>query len=107
MPRSRLATLLSLAILSCSALIFVAALAYQYQTSREAILLETARNAKNLTLATAHKIEVILKGVEKIPLTLATCLETTPPHQGPLINLIRRSLARNPDIFGIAVAFEP
>ncbi len=107
MKNSGLATRLTIYILTFTALIFVAALTYNYWASKAAIMDDAVEDAKNLALATGNKIEVTLQGVEKIPRLLATILEEQPFSQPDLLRLLNRALANNPEIYGISVSFEP
>ncbi len=107
MKNSGLATRLTIFILACTALIFVATLTYNYTASKAAIMADAVEDAKNLALATGHKIETTLTGVEKIPRLLATIMEEQPFSQADLLRLINRALVNNPEIYGIAVSFEP
>ena len=64
--------------------------------------------ARNLTLSTVNRIDGILTGVEKTPLYLAVSLERQHDYsQAGIMLIIDDALAANPDIYGIAVAFEP
>lgn len=98
---------LTFLILVSTAIIFVAAFAYNYHSSKEAVMKQVTENAKNLTLSTASRIEVILRGVEKVPINLAGILEQYPCDQSDLIRLIQNAVAHNEEIFGSALAFEP
>jgi len=104
--RSLSAQLASLILVS-TAIIFVAAFAYNYHSSKEAVMKQVTENAKNLTLSTAGRIEVILRGVEKVPINLAGILEQYSYDQSDLIRLIQNAVAHNEEIFGSAIAFEP
>jgi len=107
MKKSSLATQLSLFILTGVAIVFLAALSLNYLESKRALMEDLAQDTKDLTLATAYEITTMLQGVEKVPLTLATFLEQAPLTQENLFQLIRQTLIKNPEIFGVAVAFEP
>jgi len=102
-----LAVKLSTFILASTAIIFVAALGYNYYSSKQTIMSEVSENAKNLTRATAYEIEVILHGAEKIPLNLAGIIGEYPYKRQDLFRLIKIALTANPEIFGAAIAFEP
>ena len=94
-------------ILTSTTIIFVAALSYNYYSSKQTIMSEVTENAKNLTQAAAYKIEVILHGAEKVPRNLAGIIEEYPYQRQDLLRLIRIALTTNPEIFGAAIAFEP
>ena len=107
MTKLSLAARLIILIGLATSIIFVAAFAYNYWTSRQTVMAEVDENARNLTMATAHEIEVILRGVEKVPLNLAAMLEVQGYSSQELTRLIQSSLVHNREIFGIAIAYEP
>jgi sigma-B regulation protein RsbU (phosphoserine phosphatase) len=107
MRNSSLATRLTIFILACTALIFIAALSYNYSASKATIMADAVEDAKNLALATGNKIEVTLQGVEKIPRVLADILDEQPARQEELLRLLNRALVHNPEIYGLGVFFEP
>jgi hypothetical protein len=81
MRNKGLATQLIFFVLSGAAIIFLTASAYNYYASKEGIIRRASENAQHLTLETVYRIEVIQRGVEKIPLNLAATLEHL-PYQG-------------------------
>ncbi|RJR24132.1 MAG: HAMP domain-containing protein [Desulfobacteraceae bacterium] len=107
MRNSSLAARLIFFILTGTAMIFVGVLSYNYYSSKAAIMGEAKEDAKNLALATGNKMEAILQGVERIPGTLALVLEGYQHRRDELVNLIKKTVRKNPEIYGIAVAFEP
>jgi len=104
---SGLATRLTIFILTSTAIIFVAALTYNYYSAKATIMTESVDDAKNLALATGNKIEALLNGVEKIPRTLATILEERSHDQQDLEWLVNFMVVNNPEIYGVAISFEP
>jgi sigma-B regulation protein RsbU (phosphoserine phosphatase) len=107
MKNSGLATRLIIFILTSTAIIFVAVLTYNYYSTKATIMADAVDDAKNLALATSHKIETTLQGVEKIPRLLADIMEEQPARREELLRLLNRALVHNPEIYGIGVAFEP
>jgi sigma-B regulation protein RsbU (phosphoserine phosphatase) len=102
-----LAAHLIIFILTSTTIIFVAVMAYNYYASKMAVMEEVAENARNLTMSTAYKIEVILRGVEKVPRNLAGIIEEYPYTREDLFRLIKNAIASNSEVFGVAIAFEP
>ena len=102
-----LATRLICYILPATAVIFLAAFTYSYYASKEGIIRAAAENAKHLTRATVYRIEVVLRGVEKIPLNLAATLEHLPYEGNDLVDLMQTAMIHNKELFGLGVAFEP
>ena len=105
--KNRVKQLLIVFILTSTTIIFVVALAYNYYASKMAVMEEVAENAKNLTMSTAYRIEVILRGVEKVPRNLAGIIEEYPYSSKDLFRLIKNAIASNDEVFGVAIAFEP
>jgi class 3 adenylate cyclase/HAMP domain-containing protein len=103
----RLCTRLSLSIIPVAAFVYLAALAYNHHLSRQALLQDLIQDARNISQGTAEKIARVLQGVEKVPRSLAVFLEEDFPMSGDLSRLLSGTLTENPEIFGMAVAFEP
>lgn len=102
-----LAFKLSLFILASTTIIFLAAFGYNYIESRNLVMKSVQKNAGNLALSTAHRIETILHGVDSAPRYLAASLEHVGYSRAELITQIENIVKLNPEIFGSAVAFEP
>ena len=107
MKNSSLASQLIVFILTSAALIFLAASAYSYYASKEGIIRRARESAQHLTRETVYQIEVILRGVEKIPLNLAASLEHVPCERENLVGLVQTAMVHNKELFGVGVAFEP
>ncbi|MEJ2672376.1 MAG: serine/threonine protein phosphatase, partial [Deltaproteobacteria bacterium] len=107
MKNRGLATQLIILILGSTAIIFVAAFAYNLVASKRAVMKEVAANARHLTLETNYRIEAVLKGVAKVPDNLAVAVENYPYKEADLLRLLKSTVANNKGIFGMAVAFEP
>ena len=102
-----LAFKLSLFILASTTVIFFVAFGYNYVETRYIVMKNVEQNAKNLTLATANQIEMILRGVDKSPRYLAQSLENISYSQPELLTQIEAVVSLNPEIFGSTVAYEP
>ena len=74
---------------------------------RRASSARASENARHLTLETVYRIEVILRGVEKIPLNLAATLEHVPCERDDLVRLLQTAMEHNKELFGLGIAFEP
>jgi sigma-B regulation protein RsbU (phosphoserine phosphatase) len=90
-----------------TACIFFAVFFYNYAISRQTVLKTVEDNTRYLTLATVHKIENTLLGIEKVPLYLAASLETQVYTRDMLRIWIENVLQTNPEIYGAMVAYEP
>ena len=107
MRNRSLATQLICFVLSGAAAIFLAASAYNYYASKEGIIRRASENARHLTLETVYRIEVILRGAEKVPLNLAATLEQVSCERDDLVQLLQTGMEHNKELFGMGVAFEP
>jgi len=88
-------------------MVFAMALAYSYSYSRTIILDEAEKNARNLTLSVARRIEQEFRAVEKLPEHLCAFLEAGPCDKDTMLRLVRRLVEENREVFGSVVAFEP
>ncbi|MBN1345577.1 MAG: SpoIIE family protein phosphatase [Phycisphaerae bacterium] len=99
--------LVSCVLISCAA-ILVMIVRHNYRTSRRMLVGEIETSAQNLSMATANRIEAVIRPVEKVPETLADllaqCGELT---ESRVKRFLRDVVASNPDIYGATVAFEP
>jgi len=98
---------LSSLILASATVIFIAAFGYDYIASRSLVLKYVEQNARSLTLATALRIENILKGVSEAPRHLASSLESMNFSRAELLRQVEKMAKINPDIYGSTAAFEP
>ncbi|MFW6323449.1 MAG: cache domain-containing protein, partial [Desulfovibrionales bacterium] len=109
-PRSRrkgLAFKLVLLILTTTSLIFAAAFASNYLSSKKLVLKKVESNARNLTRAKVNRIETVLRTVEQLPRFMARSLENQQIDQAALLASLSDMLVSSPDIFGTLAAFEP
>jgi len=107
MRNRSLAARLILLILAPTAIIFAAAFLYGYLASKAIVVQGVKENVEDLALATVYKVEIVLQSVEKIPLNLSYLLEKYSYSREDLVYLASNGVARNPEVFGIAIAFEP
>ncbi|MCX5889498.1 MAG: cache domain-containing protein [Deltaproteobacteria bacterium] len=107
MRNKSLATQLIVFVLSGAAAIFLAASAYNYYASKEGIIRRASENARHLTLETVYRIEVVLRGAEKVPLNLAATLEHVSCERDDLVQLLQTGMEHNKELFGLGIAFEP
>jgi len=98
---------LSFWILAGITLIFSVILAYNYFVSRRMILRNAETTTENLALSTVHRIDSVLGAVGKVPKNLAVFLEEFSYRGGDILSAIRIVVEKNPEIYGVAVAFEP
>jgi phosphoserine phosphatase RsbU/P len=107
MKNRGLAFKLTILILSSISIIFFLIFSYNYSVSRRIIVSNIEKNARNLSLATVNRIDMVLNAIEKVPENLAAFAEHTSHASSDYIDLIRMVVENNPEIFGAAIAFEP
>jgi class 3 adenylate cyclase len=105
--RSSILLKMALLVAGGTSIVFALVLLYSYRYSRQIILDESEKNARNLASSVARRLEQEFRAVEKIPGNLVCVLESTPLNQETLRGLLQCSVEHNPEIFGSAVAFEP
>ncbi len=102
-----IATKLILVITLCSALIFAVTLGYNYYQSRLVLEKELEKNARNLAMSLANRVERELVSVSKVTDGVARSLETANYSETQLHSLLQATLANNQEIYGAGVAYEP
>ena len=94
-------------VLAGTALTFLVLFAAGYLHSREMILAGVEKNARNLALRIAYRIESVLAPVEKLPDGLAAVLERIDMDESALAGVLRGMFDTNTHLFGAGVAFAP
>jgi sigma-B regulation protein RsbU (phosphoserine phosphatase) len=107
MKRYPIAFKLTFLILSCAFVIVAAIVAYNYVSSRDIILRQAEDNSRLLVDGTAGRIDSVLSGVQKVAENVAFSLEDATLTKREILDMNRRVLANNPEIYGMAIAFEP
>lgn len=79
---------------------------YHYQ-ARELLLLRLQDNAHNRSLALVQRVERVLISVRRATETLAGTLDSVRLGEDDIVPLLRRALEMNPELFGMAMGFEP
>ncbi|PKN69994.1 MAG: serine/threonine protein phosphatase [Deltaproteobacteria bacterium HGW-Deltaproteobacteria-12] len=107
-PGRGIAFRLSLWILLSSAIIFMMVLGYYYALSRRAIVEKIEQYAGEMAKGNAARIDTILAATQKIPHNLSALISGAPfGDSRKLRKLITTFVEHNPEIYGMAVAFEP
>ena len=94
-------------VLLGSVCIFLVIFGTGYFHSRETILQNVEKDARNIGLRIVHQIESVLAPVEKMPTNIAVQLEDPSISKENILIMLRKTLLTNPEIFGSAIAFEP
>jgi len=105
--RSSITLKMALLVLGGTSIVFALLLTYSYYYSREIILGEAEKNARNLSLSVARRIEQEFRAVAKVPENFAGYLQTHHCDERTLLKLIRWVVTGNREVFGSAVAFAP
>ena len=98
---------LAVAVLTATGLIFAAAFGYNYEQSRELLLHNVSARARALTLATVHKLEETLKGLEVVPDMTAHGMGQGHAGLDATLNALRDFLETTPEAYGGGVFLEP
>ena len=98
---------ITLLVLGGTSIVLSLVLAYSYYTSKKIILGEAERNAHNLALSVARRIEQEFRVVEKVPQGVVCFLESTKWDKQSLLQVLQRNLIDSPEVYGSAIAFEP
>jgi sigma-B regulation protein RsbU (phosphoserine phosphatase) len=106
-PTRGLAFKLAVCILTSATVIFTAAFAYYYRSSKDMILAGVRDNAQNLLRRAVNRLEVPLSAIERVPQFMALKLGQEPPTAADLDRDLADLLTANPDVYGAAAAFEP
>ena len=106
-PTRGLAFKLAVCILTSATVIFTAAFAYYYRSSKDMILAGVRDNAQNLLRRAVNRLEVPLSAIERVPQFMALKLGQELPSAADLDRDLTDLLTANPDVFGAAAAFEP
>lgn len=107
MKRHGIAFKLTSFILPGVFVILMAILGYNYYYSRGVILRQSEAITRQLANGTASRIDSVLAGVQKVARNIAFSLEDATLTREEIEELNRRVLANNPEIYGMAIAFEP
>jgi len=101
-------TKLVLAICLPLAAVYLLLLVIEYRRGKEEALEQMKVYLTELAAHEASDLDTRLVGVAQVARSTADFLDTFPPHEEEAIyRLIRQTLASNPGIFGMCVAFEP
>uniref|UniRef100_I2Q4I2 HAMP domain-containing protein,cache domain-containing protein n=1 Tax=Desulfovibrio sp. U5L TaxID=596152 RepID=I2Q4I2_9BACT len=106
-PGRGLAFRLAACILTGATLIFGAAFADYYVSSKDMLLRAVRENAIHLIRGAAARLDVQLAGVECVPRFLAAAYGRATPARADLERDLAGFLATNPDVYGAAAAYEP
>ncbi|MGL1861332.1 MAG: SpoIIE family protein phosphatase [Pseudodesulfovibrio sp.] len=107
MKRHGIAFKLALLILSCAFIIVAVIMGYNYYYSRGIILQQAQTNAESVAHETTSRIDSVLSGVQKVANNIALSMEDASLTKEDILELNKRVLANNPEIYGMAIAFEP
>jgi phosphoserine phosphatase RsbU/P len=98
---------LSALVLSVVGLLFVTMSGATYFLAREALLKNAEQNARTQAQALVQRIEARLAPISRVPQALGYDLEDGLLDDAGILRRQRRALLDNPEIYGMAAAFEP
>ncbi|MCK7578274.1 MAG: SpoIIE family protein phosphatase [Chromatiales bacterium] len=98
---------LILSVMLCVAVILGTSLGLYHYQARELLLQRLQDNAHNRSLALVQRVERVLISVRRATETLAGTLDSVRLGEDDIVPLLRRALEMNPELFGIAMGFEP
>ncbi len=99
---------MTLLVMGGASLVFAFMVSYSYIYSRQIILKEAEKNARNLTLSVSRRIEQEFRSAEQVPRGLAQFLEIQGCEDtNTLKELIRSVVAHNPGVYGSGIPFAP
>ena len=99
---------MTLLVMGGASIVFALIVTYSYVSTREIILEEAEKNARHLTLSVSRRIEQEFRAVAKVPAGLAQFIEIRGcDSTETLKELIWDLVAKNPEVFGSGIAFEP
>lgn len=108
LPRKlSIAARMSLIVSLWTASILLVVLGLDYWRSLDTLDEEIDRSARSMTRASANYLETVLIAVTKSAETLATALETGRFDDAATLELMRKSVTRNRDIFGGGIYLAP
>ncbi len=105
-PSRGIAFRLILVTTLCGAAIFAAVLGSNYYRSRQLLQKELESNARNFVCASVDRVERVLAGVAKTTEGLSRALENGIHTHEALLDLLRSTVAGNPEIHGACAAFD-
>ena len=94
-------------ILVGTGVVFALTAVHGYLSSRGMILRETETSTRNLTQGVTNRVEQEFRRVEKVVQSLSFFLETTSGQEASIDDLLKNLVAKNSEIFGMAIAYEP
>lgn len=98
---------LALSVMLCVAVILGASLGMYHYQARELLLQHLQDNAHNRSLALVQRVKRVLTSVRRATETLAGTLDSVHFGEDDIVALLRRALEMNPELFGMAMGFEP
>lgn len=94
-------------IVAGAGLVLTAVVLYTYGAGRHFLEQELEAKSRALAQATANRIETVETGVAKVAQSLAGDVEDAMDSPTQILHLLERTVSRNEEIFGAAVAYAP
>jgi len=107
LKKTSLAIKLIVIIVIGVSIIFISAFVFNYYSLKKFYLDSARNNARDLTRIVNEHVSATLGGVQKVTATIATLVEKQHYHETELIAFLENAITYNPEIYGMAIAYEP
>ena len=94
-------------VFSGIAVIFLLIFLYNYNITNRIVRRNLITNAENLTTSAVLMVEKVFSAAEKVPFNISRLFITGEYTYEEMTEILQRSVANNPEIYGAALAFEP
>jgi phosphoserine phosphatase RsbU/P len=98
---------LILSVMLCVSIVLGASLGLYHYQAHDLLLQRLQENAHNRSLALVQHVERVLISVRRATETLVRSLDSVRLGEDEIQALLQRALEMNPELFGIAMGFEP
>ena len=98
---------LTLYILPLVFLLFVIMLLVYYGFSNRVVTQSARNNAESIAKGAVHQMEQVLLPVEKVAQSISLYMETFDPDEEAIWKILKKSIAKYPDVYGSTIAFRP
>jgi phosphoserine phosphatase RsbU/P len=105
--KTSLAVKLSTLIVASAGIIFLLMILFNYFFLKNAYIAQARETAKLLSESRAQKVSVILARAEGVAATLASLVAGGTPSEAELDQILKGAVSNNPEVFALAVAYEP
>ena len=105
--KTSLAIKLIIIIVTSVSIIFILTFVFNYYSLKNAAIVVARNDVQDLTRITSEHIGAILGQAEKVSQIIAAVMENQSNNRTEIINILEDTIAFNPGIYGLTVAYEP